>query len=352
VARPAESALVTRDGARSLAVALAAGLAGAGGATLVGVPAAALIGSTVAVTLAAFLRLRPAIPGMLRNVAFLVIGVTLGAGVTPHFLSDIANWPVSLAMLAVTMAGVMVVSGALLQRGYGLDPVTARLATSPGALSYCLSLAASGIGDLRAVMVLQSLRLLVITLLLPPIIAVVGAGPDAAGLHSLGEIGYGASALILAVAFVAGLVGERVNLPAAYLLVGLTISAATHAAGLVEGRLPVPLTFLGFTVTGAVIGARFSGLTRQELSRLGSAGLAAASAALAISAVASLLTAWIVGLPFGQGWVAFAPGGVEAMSSMALSLGYDPVFVATHHVFRIVVLIAVMPLLLRFGTGR
>lgn len=336
---------MTRARWRSLAVALSAGLAGAGAATLAGLPAAALIGSTVAVTLAALLGLKPEVPGLLRNCAFLVIGVTLGAGVTPHFLSDIAKWPVSLAMLAATIAAVMAVSGAILQRGYGLDAATARLATSPGALSYCLSLAASGVGDLRAVMVLQSLRLLVITVLLPPVIALLDSAPSGAVLTTMGEIGYGAAVVILIAGFAAGLAGDRIGVPAAYLLAGLILSAATHAAGLVEGRLPLPLTFLGFTVTGAVIGARFSGLTGKELRRLGVAGLAAASVALAISAAASWLTAAMTGLPFGQVWVAFAPGGVEAMSSMALALGYDPVYVATHHVFRILALFAAMPFL-------
>jgi uncharacterized membrane protein AbrB (regulator of aidB expression) len=44
--------------------------------------------------------------------------------------------------------------------------------------------------------------------------------------------------------------------------------------------------------------------------------------------------------------VAFAPGGVEAMAAMALSMDYDPAFVATHHVFRLLFLMALLPLLL------
>lgn len=334
--------------ARGLVVALAAGLAGAGAASLAGVPAAALIGSTVAVTAVALAGFGPSIPAVLRNLAFLVIGVTLGAGVTPNFLDDVAKFPASLALLAATIAAVMVVSGALLQHVYGLDRDTARLATSPGALSYCLSLAASGVGELRAVMVLQSLRLLVITVLLPPVIALTGGMPGPGGaIQHMPAFGYPAAAAILALGFAAGLAGDRLKIPAAYLLAGLALSAATHAAGLVEGRLPAPLTFAGFTVTGAVIGARFGGLTRAELARLGGAVLIVAAIALVLSGAASLATAHLLDLPFGQVWVSFAPGGVEAMSSMALALGYDPVYVATHHVFRILALFAVMPFLVR-----
>jgi hypothetical protein len=41
--------------------------------------------------------------------------------------------------------------------------------------------------------------------------------------------------------------------------------------------------------------------------------------------------------------VAFAPGGVEAMAAIALSLGYEPTFVAAHHVFRLFLLSFLMP---------
>ena len=55
----------------------------------------------------------------------------------------------------------------------------------------------------------------------------------------------------------------------------------------------------------------------------------------------------LLGLPFGQVWVSYAPGGVEGMSAMALSLGYDPAYVATHHIFRLLLIIAVLPLFMR-----
>jgi uncharacterized membrane protein AbrB (regulator of aidB expression) len=46
-------------------------------------------------------------------------------------------------------------------------------------------------------------------------------------------------------------------------------------------------------------------------------------------------------------FVAFAPGGVEAMAAMALALNYDPAFVAVHHIYRIILLILSLPLFLK-----
>jgi len=49
-------------------------------------------------------------------------------------------------------------------------------------------------------------------------------------------------------------------------------------------------------------------------------------------------------------WVAFAPGGLEATSAVALSFGYDSAYVAAHHIIRILFLMLTLPLALRlFG---
>ncbi len=56
--------------------------------------------------------------------------------------------------------------------------------------------------------------------------------------------------------------------------------------------------------------------------------------ALALSSAFAWAGAWWLGLPFGQLWLAYAPGGVEAMTIVAFVLGLDTAFVGTHHVVR------------------
>jgi membrane AbrB-like protein len=113
--------------------------------------------------------------------------------------------------------------------------------------------------------------------------------------------------------------------------------------------MPGPVIFLGFVVTGAVIGSRFTRIARPDLMRLAAAGLMATGAAVALSAAGALSVAMLTGLSFPVVWVAFAPGGVEGMAAIGLALGFDPAFVATHHIFRIVVVIALLPLAVRLA---
>lgn len=332
---------------RGTAVALALALPAAAASAWAGVPAGALLGATAAVAAGAFAGLGPAVPDPLRNAAFAVIGLSLGAGIDAGILGDIARWPLSLAGLALTVVAIMAVSGLVLARGLGLDAGTAALSASPGALSWAVALAAEGRGDLRAVVALQSLRLLMVTLCLPPAVAVVAGAEGALAPVARGEVGTWQAAALLAAAMAAGLGFERPGLPAPYLLAGLLASGGAHAAGWVSGGLPGPLVFAGFAVTGAVIGSRFTRIARADLLRLLGAGLAAAAVAVAISAAGAAAVAGLTGLSFAQVWVAYAPGGVEGMAAIGLALGFDPAFVATHHILRILLVIALLPLVLR-----
>ncbi|WP_370321527.1 AbrB family transcriptional regulator [Oricola sp.] len=337
---------------RKTAIALAAGFGGALVGVYVGVPAGSLLGSTFAVTVAALMGLRPTVPPFLRDFGFCVIAVSLGSGVTPDILSELARWPMSLAMLAVAMLSVIFICGWILQRLFGAEAPAALLATSPGALSYTLALADDRGADVRFVMVLQSLRLLLITLLLPPLIGYAEGGAGVAPQGDAPHIGYGAGAILLAATFVLGTLITRLRVPAPIVMAGLVLSGIAHGAGFVSGRLADPVTFVGFTVIGAVIGTRFAGISRAELKRLGMAGVVSTSVAVSISVAFAWIVSLLLSLPFGQVWVSFAPGGVEGMSSMALALGYDPLYVAVHHVFRILLLILILPVLIRFAGKR
>jgi len=337
---------------RPVILAIGAALCGAAIFQALGVPAGALVGSTVTVTAMSAAGFKLAVPTGLRNLGFTAIGVTLGAGVTTHFFSDLMRFPVSLAALTVTMIAVLMISSNVLKRFFGVPAATAVLATSPGALSYSLSLAAERPQakiDVSFVMVLQSLRLLIITVALPPLVALIdmGLGGEGGVLSVAPTLDIPTSIVLIAIATVGGYLFDRLRLPAAFLLAGVFLSGMGHGIGWLEGRPSQILTFIGFSLAGAVIGARFSSISRSELNRMFVAGVVVTTIAMIVSGVISAFVAQLLNLPFGQVWVSFAPGGVEGMSAMALSLGYDPTYVATHHIFRLLLLILILPVFAR-----
>ncbi len=330
---------------RSL-VTLIAGTTGAAALSLVGFPAAPLVGAALATTALAWGGMRLSLPNRLRDAGFLVIGVSLGSGFRNELLGQIGGWGLSLLVLCLSIYATVVISRFVLMRWYGQDRETALLASAPGTLSLALSMAVSGRGDATTVLVLQCMRLLILSAVLPLGMVLLGveagnAGAAANRLDPLPLIG------VLAVgALVSWLIARR-GFPAAYLLGGLLVSAVSHVSDLVHGTPPAWLLFAGFCVTGSVMGVRFTGLKLADILRFLKASATSVGAAALISMGFAAAVAAVTGLPFGQVWVAYAPGGVEAMAAIGLALDFDGAYVALHHLCRIAFLMALIPWMAR-----
>lgn len=330
---------------RSLLLTLAIGFSGATAAALAGVPAAPLVGASIAVSLAALFRLKVGIPDLLRNFAFTIIGCSLGSGITKEALAQAVNWPLSLLLLAVAIGMIILIGSWVLARFFAISPETAVLSTAPGAIAYVLAIAVGGFGDIRTIIVIQNIRLVLVATLLPFILEHFGFTPGQ--IHASASAGFVVSLIIITIAFGIGNGVEKWRIPASFLLAGVLVSGAGHFLGLVSGRPPYILIFLGFTITGSLVGSRFSTIPLIDLKRLLTASLTCALLAGILALSFAYPVSRILDIPFGQVFVAFAPGGVEAMAAMALALGYDPAYVATHHLFRLLLLFIFVPFCVR-----
>lgn len=331
---------------RILAATLSAAVAGAASATLAGIPAGALIGSTLAVIAVAAMGQSVGLPTRLRDVAFATIGISLGAGIDEGFLGQLGAWAASLAILVASLVATILAGRVVLTRGFGLDAQTAVLASSPGTMSNAIAIASEGHGDAAAVMFLQLMRVLFLVVAVPPL--AVALDGTATGITTTApEMSMALFALLLAVSTALGLLGTRVRVPAASLLAGMIISAAGHATGLIDGLAPPWAIFAAFALTGAVLSARMSRVTGAQAKRYALASIAVVATSLVISLAFALIAQAATGLSLAQVWIAYAPGGVEAMAAIGLSLGYDPAYVAVHHFARIFALLLIVPIALR-----
>ncbi|WP_370232720.1 AbrB family transcriptional regulator [Salipiger bermudensis] len=325
-----------------------AALGGAALAALLGVPAGALVGAMLAVALMAGLGHAVTVPVIARDLAFLVIGISLGAGIDASVLPHLPGWSISLLGLAVALVATMAASTFLLQRVFAVDWQTAVLASAPGTMSNAVAIAVEGKGDASAVMILQLMRLVILVTLVPPLAAVLGA-PDAAAGGERPVMPLLALAGLLVVGLPLGRFVGRRGISAACLLTGILLSGVGHGAGLIHGAAPSWMVFLGFTMTGAVLGTRISKVDLRSALKLAGAGTVVVGMALGMALVFALITQALTGFPLGQILIAYAPGGVEAMAAIGLALGYDPAFVAAHHFARILILLALVPAFLRRG---
>ena len=303
----------------------------------------------LAVAAAALSGLPLAMPNWMRTLAFVMLGISIGSSVTPEALGEIQAWPGSVCLLLLGVAATTAASAFHLTRARGWDVMTARYCSLPGALSQVLVLATRSRADLPRIALAQSLRVFVLVALLPWLIPAQGeAGP--ALIHAAVELTMGGSAAMLTAGLATGVLFDRLGIPGGALLGGMIASALLHGTGVLEGQLPGPLPLAAFVATGCVIGLRFRGASLFRMRATVRGGLESVALAIMITAAFALAAHYWLDLPYGQLWLAYAPGGVEAMTIMAFALGFDPAFVGGHHVIRIIAINLVIPLWLR-GSG-
>lgn len=339
--------------AASVALGLAIGAAGAWVAWLLAVPAQFILGPAIAVTVAGVSGLRTDMPAPLRNAAFVVIGAIMGSGVTPGVLDAARKWPLSFLVLGASLVVIMGITAVLFRRFWGYDRTTAVLSSAPGHLSFVIGLGAETGGNLAAISIVQSIRLLCLTLFVPVIVAAWGFG-DAAHAGSVPAVAMSLPQLaaMLPACLGAGYALNRLRMPAGFLIGAMLVSTVLHLTGSVQGVVPDWLAVPCFIAMGTMIGARFSGVRAPELFRYSGAGLLATAIAVAIAGAAAALASSVTGIALGPMLIAFAPGGVETMAAIALLVNADPAFVAAHHMMRLFILTGLIPLFLGRSAGR
>lgn len=329
---------------RAAAMALIIGSAGAALFWAIGFPAALLTGPATAVSIATIMGVRCIIPPALRDGVFLLIGVSIGSTVTPEVISTAMAWPLSLAVLLVTLVFVLVFAMIALERIFRFDRMTAMLSATPGHLSYVLGLSTDIGADVPRVALVQSMRVLLLTLVVPVLVALWGV-EGTSRLADRGMIALWGLALIFPLSLALGWVLKRLKIPAPLLLGAMAVSALGQGSDLTPGALPAWVIGAAFIAMGSLIGTRFIGVDRAGLLGALMAGLVCTFIACGVAALGAVLASEIVGLPPAVLLLAFAPGGVEVMAAIAIETGLEPAFVAAHHVFRLLALTVMVPVM-------
>src|SRR5438132_13181980 len=164
--------------AETLLIATAGGVA----FTLIGFPAGLVAGSMLAVALSALIGRPMRVPLPLARVCFVLIGILLGAVVTPEMLEGIATWPASIAILAVSAIAMFAATACYLRFVHGWDPLSALLGASPGSMAQALALSAEFGANLRGIAIVQTMRVLLVTIGLPGGLALFGLAAGSAGV--------------------------------------------------------------------------------------------------------------------------------------------------------------------------
>lgn len=330
---------------REAGLTLGAGMAGALFFHAVHMPAPWLSGSMLAVIVLALAGAPLYLPEAVRQLIWLMLGISIGSGFTPEIFAGIMKWPLSLVGLGITILLVITGATAFLVVLGKWNRATAFFASVPGALSYVIALSLRSKADTRLVVMAQMLRLVAILAVLPTLVTLSMPLAKLPPPQISPLLGFMVE-LLLGGAL--GALLEWRKFPAGMLFGGMITAAVLHLSAGLPGQIPPVILITCQIVLGCFIGLRFYGTDLNFLRKALVPSFGAFLIAVCISGLGALVVAWGLHLPPGQVLVAFAPGGIEAMTILAFVLGLDPAFVATHQLARFLGISLLLPLISKF----
>ncbi|WP_298258831.1 AbrB family transcriptional regulator [Bradyrhizobium sp.] len=299
-------------------------------------PGGLISGAMLAVAVAAVLGRPMAVPTHLTQAVLVMLGISLGSLMSRQLLQHIGAYPLTIGFLALATFCTTIGSGFYLQHIHGWDRTSAFLAASPGALSQIALLAVERGADMAAIAVVQTLRVIILTAALPLILVATGlTSASAPALPTTVASPLGLIALVGASVAVSLLL-RIAKFPASWLFGAMVGSAVLYGAGLVDGSVPPLVRAISLIGIGTLIGSRFSRMKPGTFLHHLTAGLGSFAIAIAISAVFVTIIATTTHVRFADVLVAYAPGAMDAMLALALTLHIDPIFVGAHHLSRFI----------------
>ncbi len=326
-------------------------IAGAGGFLfdLLRFPAGWLAGAMVFCA-AASLAGRPlAIPNNLARAFYIVLGMSMGAVATPQTVAGMATWPASILAVVIAMGAVTLGTVVYLKGVHGWDTQTAVFGGLPGGLSQVMALAAERGLDLRAIAIVQTMRVVILAVGVPAGLALFGlTGPARLpeGALTVADAP-GEFAIMVGLSVTVALVLLKSGFPGGLIFGPMVVSAILHGGDLIHVTFPTWFANLAMVALGAVSGSRFAGTPfRLVLSYLGAA-IGSFAVAISITAAFALAVTALLSLRISDVIVAYAPGSIDAMMILALALRLDPVFVGAHHLARVFTVTLALPVIVR-----
>jgi hypothetical protein len=299
-------------------------------------PGGLISGAMIAVGIAAIAGRPLVVPAHLTQTVLVLLGISLGSLVSRQLLQHVGAYPLTIGLLALATFCSTFGSSLYLQRVHGWDRTSAFLAGSPGALSQITMLAIERGADVSGIAVVQTMRVIILTAALPMLLALTGIAPASSPAGVVNAASPLELAELIAASVAVALLLRLIKFPASWVFGAMIGSSVLHGTGVIEGGLPPWVRAIALVGIGALIGSRFARMRPKTLLSHINAALGSFAVAIVISAVFVAVIALTTHLRFADIIVAFAPGAMDAMLALALTLHIDPIFVGAHHLSRFV----------------
>ena len=298
-----------------------------------------MIGPLVMMAVCRFSGMDLAAPPGSRVLGQWIIATALGLYFTPTVAREVAaHWGVFVAAGLFALA-LAYLGAFMLWRFTDTDLTTAFLASVPGGATEMANLGDRFGGDVGRIALAQSLRILMVVIIVPVLITLVGARGSDAFEAVNAPVNLPMLALLMALGALAAWVFAALRSPNAWMFGPLVVTVALTANGVEWTAVPTILVNAAQVLIGCNLGQRFQREFLRSAPRFVAVVVVATIVILIASgAFAYALASW-TGLAVASMVLATAPGGIAEMCITAKALKLGVPIVTAAHVARVVILV-------------
>ena len=291
---------------------------------------------------------RPRSFGKVSTFARTILGVAIGASITPEVVERLPAMIKSVSLIPLYLVVIGFMGYAYFRRFQKFDPVTAYFSAMPGGLQDMILFGEEAGGNPRTLSLIHATRVLIIVTAAP---VVLTWGFDVALRNPIGSpaasLPWHEIVLMLVAALGGWQIAARLRMFGASILGPLIAAALLALSGLIHSRPPAEALLFSQFAIGAGIGVHYVGVTLRELRQVVGAGvLYVVLLAIVAAMFAAIANQFGLAAPV-EALLAFMPAGQAEITILTIVAGADLGFVITHHIVRITLVILGAPLFAR-----
>ena len=313
------------------------------------VPLAWFLGPMLVTSVVTLGGLRIKMPRLVLSTVLIFLGLYIGNYVDKSLFSQIHQWAwTSLIMLAYIIISVLLVSK-YLQNFSGYEKKTSVFSAAPGALGPLLILAEDEKSDLSQVATAHLIRLIIIITVFPFIVNSFYDTESIQVVETINEnqnIGHLLILIVLSIILI--VLFDKLKIPAALLAGTLVASGFLQITEIASYKLPENIIDYCLLILGASVGCRFADKTFKEVAKNTAHSFVATLLLVLLGLAAAFVAGLVIDKNFFTLLLSYCPGGIYEVAVIAIFFDLDPEFVSFHHIIRLLMILFVVPIILKF----
>ena len=312
-------------------------------------PLAWFLGPMLASSVGALMGLKITIPRIVLSSILILLGLYIGNYIDKDLFSQIHEWAfTSLIMFAYIVLSILVVS-IYLQKFSKYEKKTSIFSAAPGALGPLMILAEDQKTDLSHVATSHLIRLIIIVTVFPFFVnSYYDAHLGEFTQETLKDQNIYNLLILIIFSIILILIFDKFKVPAALLSGTLVASGFLQITEVASYQISPKIVDYCLLILGASVGCRFADKTFNEVAKNAFHSFIATFLLVLLGVIAAFAASLIIDKNFFTLLLSYCPGGIYEVAVIAIFFNLDPEFVSFHHIIRLLMILFIVPVILRF----